>query len=174
MNIRAHKAPIIIVSLFLILPLSAVGLFVGSCKVRANSIKTSNKEIINEFEQTKLIASDTSAAKVYLGGDCVDSQPYIQVDKKIQVNKPATQTIAEIQNSLGSQGFKITNEKVTYNKSCGYKYYADAKGKGIEFRVWFITYDESNPPDSCLSENPASVNDLNNVNVTALMARLKT
>ena len=182
---RTSKRPIvskmfiIIFSLVFILPIGLFGAFVGQCKIRQFGVKHSKQSQINSFQGAKLTSADTSSANVYLGGDCVDSSPYVQVDKRVSTTKDAAETLTDIRQTLSSEKYTLSDEGI-YKRvgigsvACGYRYGATATGNGISFKLWFTTYDSQKLPQACGATGEVKVteSDLGSEPVNLLMARL--
>lgn len=173
------KTFIIMLALVFILPIGIFGAFAGQCKVRQFDVKHSKQSQINTFQELKLTSTDTTPANVYLGGDCVDSSPYVQVDKRIVSSKNAAETLTDIRQTLSSEKYTLSDEGIYKrvgigNVACGYRYEATATGNSISFKLGFTTYDSQKLPQACRATGEVKVteSDLGNEPANPLIARL--
>lgn len=139
---------ILILGILILLPAGLFGGFSVKCKIDQYTTKRAHKDEIAAFENVKLASFDNSVAESYTGGDCVDSLPYVSLKKHTTFDRKAPEALADIKQTLSSQGFTLSDEKLIHktgikNADCGYEYKAQATSSKIDFNLYFFTYDQN-------------------------------
>lgn len=134
------KVIIILLALVVVLPIGMISVGAAKCKLEQLSIKRSNKDKITAFENMKLLKGDATPTSVLLGGDCFESDPFVQVDRRIQTSRQIPELLYDIRQTLSEQNYVLSRENVKKHVGidkvhCGYSYSATATGNNIKFSV---------------------------------------
>lgn len=174
------KVVITILVIAVLAPVGLIGAGAAKCKIDQFNIKRSKQDSITTFENMKLMSDDVTPANVLLGGDCLDSDPFVQVDKRIQTTKPMSELLQDIRQTLTAQNYVLSEEEVTRHEgvgraNCGYSYGAAVAGNNIRFSVSIsgrIDRDES-PKCGATGNRIVDEAELTNQQANQVFSRLK-
>jgi hypothetical protein len=135
------KILLLVITFIIALILTPFGIYSVSCKLKQDNVKKLYQASIDNFKKIKLLSSQQDVApKVNLEGDCIDSPPYVQVDKSITLNANSKDILNDLRNTLTLQRVILSPGTFYYRPSCGYEYSSSVLADSITFSVIIQTY----------------------------------
>jgi hypothetical protein len=171
LNIK--KIILIVICVIIAVPVFAYARFSYNCKQGQNKAQGAVQDKIDSFNQTKMFSSlEDKPANVYKGGDCLDSQPYVQVDKSYDLNLTGNTALNDLRSSLTQQGYQLADEK--FSKSdCGITYGVNVNNNSIKFSAHLLSYSRGESR-SCYSDGSVTEQEFNRATIKYAWARLDT
>ncbi len=142
-------AVIVISSVFLVTKSSA------DCNKQYNSVLSAAQPKISELNNIALLGEQpVQKANVQRSGDCVDSRPYVTVNKTYSKTQNGGASVDTIRASLKSAGYTISNEDFG---SEGCKLHYKVKAQKNDTKIYAVASQKDIKDSSCSDGYPKSV-----------------